>query len=161
MTLTELKYIIAVAQEKHFGRAAQRCFVSQPTLSIAIKKLEEDGYGNYPICVAKTQYSFATDPALRGAPSGHSVNIREVQLAAGAEFIVMMCGDVMLMPGLPKAGVQSRIVMTPEHAKRLMFALQDNVTKYEQNFGQIRMPEQQAQGGKTFVPPLSDFKGEA
>ena len=77
---------------------------------------------------------------------------------SSSEFILDF---VRVMPGLPKAGVQSRIVMTPEHAKRLMFALQDNVTKYEQNFGQIRMPEQQAQVGKTFVPPLSDFKGEA
>lgn len=69
---------------------------------------------------------------------------------------------VRIMPGLPKANVQPRIVMTPEHAKRLMYALQDNVTKYEKNFGPIRMPEeQQNAGGKTFVPPLSDFKGEA
>ena len=67
-----------------------------------IKKLQEDGYGHYPICVAKTQYSFSTDAALRGAPSGHILNIREVRLAAGAEFIVMVCGDVMTMPGLPK-----------------------------------------------------------
>jgi formate--tetrahydrofolate ligase len=67
-----------------------------------IKKLQEDGYGHYPVCVAKTQYSFSTDPSLRGAPSGHMVNIREVRLAAGAEFIVMVCGDIMTMPGLPK-----------------------------------------------------------
>jgi len=67
-----------------------------------IRKLQEDGYGSYPVCVAKTQYSFSTDPALRGAPSGHSVTIREVRLAAGAEFIVMICGDVMTMPGLPR-----------------------------------------------------------
>jgi len=59
-------------------------------------------YGHYPVCIAKTQYSFSTDPALRGAPSGHIVNIREVRLAAGAEFIVVVCGDVMTMPGLPK-----------------------------------------------------------
>jgi formate--tetrahydrofolate ligase len=59
-------------------------------------------YGHYPVCIAKTQYSFSTDPALRGAPSGHMVNIREVRLAAGAEFIVVVCGDVMTMPGLPK-----------------------------------------------------------
>jgi formate--tetrahydrofolate ligase len=52
--------------------------------------------------VAKTQYSFSTDPQLRGAPSGHVVNIREVRLAAGAEFVVMICGDIMTMPGLPK-----------------------------------------------------------
>jgi formate--tetrahydrofolate ligase len=67
-----------------------------------IKKLQEAGYGHYPICVAKTQYSFSTDPQLRGAPSGHVVNIREVRLAAGAEFIVLVCGDIMTMPGLPK-----------------------------------------------------------
>src|SRR5690242_19871566 len=67
-----------------------------------IKALQEAGYGHYPVCVAKTQYSFSTDPKLRGAPSGHVVNIREVRLAAGAEFIIMICGDVMTMPGLPK-----------------------------------------------------------
>ena len=67
-----------------------------------IKKLQDDGYGHYPVCVAKTQYSFATDAGLRGAPSGHVVNVREVRLAAGAEFIVMICGDIMTMPGLPK-----------------------------------------------------------
>ena len=68
-----------------------------------IRKLQESGYGHYPVCVAKTQYSFSTDPQLRGAPSGHIVTIREVRLAAGAEFIVMVCGDIMTMPGLPKA----------------------------------------------------------
>ncbi len=67
-----------------------------------IKRLQDDGYGSYPVCVAKTQYSFSTDPQLRGAPSGHAINIREVRLQAGAEFIVMVCGDVMTMPGLPK-----------------------------------------------------------
>lgn len=67
-----------------------------------IKKLQEDGYGHYPVCMAKTQYSFSTDPKLRGAPTGHTLNIREVRLNAGAEFIVMVCGDVMTMPGLPK-----------------------------------------------------------
>jgi formate--tetrahydrofolate ligase len=74
-----------------------------------IRKLQEDGYGNYPVCVAKTQYSFSTDPSLRGAPSGHMVNIREVRLAAGAEFIVMVCGDIMTMPGLPKVPSSERI----------------------------------------------------
>ena len=67
-----------------------------------IDKLQELGYGHYPICIAKTQYSFSTDPKLLGAPSGHTMNIREVRLAAGAEFVVMVCGDVMTMPGLPK-----------------------------------------------------------
>jgi formate--tetrahydrofolate ligase len=59
--------------------------------------------------VAKTQYSFSTDPKLLGAPSGHMVNIREVRLAAGAEFIVMVCGDIMTMPGLPKVPSSERI----------------------------------------------------
>ena len=67
-----------------------------------VKQLQDGGYGHYPICVAKTQYSFSTDPKLLGAPSDHVVNIREVRLAAGAEFIVMICGDIMTMPGLPK-----------------------------------------------------------
>ncbi len=74
-----------------------------------IKELEAQGYGHFPVCVAKTQYSFSTDPALRGAPSGHSINIREVRLAAGAEFIVMVCGDIMTMPGLPKVPSSERI----------------------------------------------------
>ena len=67
-----------------------------------LKKLQDEGYGHYPVCIAKTQYSFSTDPKLRGAPSGHAINIREVRLAAGAEFVVMVCGDIMTMPGLPK-----------------------------------------------------------
>ena len=66
------------------------------------KKLEDDGFGKYPICMAKTQYSFSTDPLLMGAPSGHDVPIREVRLSAGAEFIVVVCGEVMTMPGLPR-----------------------------------------------------------
>ncbi len=79
-----------------------------------IKKLQEDGYGHYPVCVAKTQYSFATDPQLRGAPSGHIINIREVRLAAGAEFVVMVCGDVMTMPGLPKVPSAEKIDLTED-----------------------------------------------
>jgi formate--tetrahydrofolate ligase len=67
-----------------------------------IERLQQAGFAHYPVCVAKTQYSFTTDAAVRGAPSGHVVDIREVRLAAGAEFIVMICGDVMTMPGLPK-----------------------------------------------------------
>jgi len=79
-----------------------------------IKKLQEDGFGHYPVCVAKTQYSFSTDPGLRGAPSGHVVNVREVRLAAGAEFVVMICGDVMTMPGLPKVPSAERIDLTDD-----------------------------------------------
>ena len=67
-----------------------------------IARLQDAGYGHYPVCVAKTQVSFSTDPTQRGAPTGHTVNVREVRLAAGAEFMVMVCGDIMTMPGLPK-----------------------------------------------------------
>ena len=74
-----------------------------------IKKLQEDGYGHYPVCVAKTQYSFSTDAQLRGAPDNHVINIREVRLAAGAEFVVMVCGDIMTMPGLPKVPSANKI----------------------------------------------------
>jgi len=74
-----------------------------------IQRLQDGGYGHYPICIAKTQYSFSTDPKLRGAPSGHGVEVREVRLAAGAEFVVMVCGDIMTMPGLPAAPSAERI----------------------------------------------------
>jgi len=79
-----------------------------------IKQLQDSGYGHYPVCVAKTQYSFSTDPRLRGAPSGHVVNIREVRLAAGAEFVVMICGDIMTMPGLPKVPSANSIDVTDD-----------------------------------------------
>jgi formate--tetrahydrofolate ligase len=74
-----------------------------------IQKLQDDGYGHYPVCVAKTQSSFSADPSLRGAPSGHIVNVREVRLSAGAEFVVMICGDIMTMPGLPKVPAAEKI----------------------------------------------------
>jgi len=74
-----------------------------------IQAWQDAGYGSYPICVAKTQSSFSTDATVRGAPSGHMVNIREVRLAAGAQFIVMICGDIMTMPGLPKVPSAEKI----------------------------------------------------
>jgi len=74
-----------------------------------IQAWQDSGYGSYPICVAKTQSSFSTDATVRGAPSGHMVNIREVRLAAGAQFIVMICGDIMTMPGLPKVPSAEKI----------------------------------------------------
>ncbi|MEI6843706.1 MAG: formate--tetrahydrofolate ligase [Actinomycetes bacterium] len=74
-----------------------------------IKELQDAGYGHFPICVAKTQYSFSTDPSLKGAPTGHSLNIREVRLSAGAEFIVLVCGEIMTMPGLPRVPSSERI----------------------------------------------------
>ena len=67
-----------------------------------LREWEEAGYGNLPVCMAKTQYSFSTDPNLRGAPTGHIVPVREVRLSAGAGFIVVICGDIMTMPGLPR-----------------------------------------------------------
>jgi len=79
-----------------------RAITADSKVRAQIRSLQEAGFGHYPVCVAKTQYSFSTDPKLRGAPSGHDVNVREVRLAAGAEFIVMICGDIMTMPGLPK-----------------------------------------------------------
>ena len=79
-----------------------------------VARLQDEGYGRYPVCVAKTQYSFSTDAKLRGAPSGHIVNVREVRLAAGAEFVVMICGDIMTMPGLPKVPAAERIDLTED-----------------------------------------------
>jgi formate--tetrahydrofolate ligase len=74
-----------------------------------LDRLEADGYGGLPVCVAKTQYSFSTDPTLRGAPTGHDLHVREVRLSAGAGFVVLVCGDVMTMPGLPATPAASRI----------------------------------------------------
>jgi formate--tetrahydrofolate ligase len=73
------------------------------------RELQAEGYGDLPVCIAKTQYSFSTDPDLPGAPSGHTVPIREVRLAAGAGFIVVICGEIMTMPGLPKSPAAERI----------------------------------------------------
>jgi formate--tetrahydrofolate ligase len=74
-----------------------------------LKLWEEQGYGNLPICMAKTQYSFSTDPNLRGAPTGHSVPVREVRLSAGAGFVVVVCGEIMTMPGLPRTPASENI----------------------------------------------------
>ncbi len=79
-----------------------------------IEELQSNGYGNFPVCVAKTQYSFSTDPSKRGAPTDHEIPIREVRLSAGAEFIVMVCGDIMTMPGLPKVPAAERIDIDDE-----------------------------------------------
>src|SRR5579863_581488 len=103
VTLWEKMTSIAV---KIYGASA---VTADSKIHAQIRKLQEDGYGHYPICVAKTQYSFSTDPQLKGAPSDHTINVREVRLAAGAEFVVMVCGDVMTMPGLPKEPSANRI----------------------------------------------------
>ena len=74
-----------------------------------VKQMQESGYGHFPVCMAKTQYSFSTDPNLKGAPSGHTIPVREVRLSAGAEFIVVLCGEVMTMPGLPRTPAANNI----------------------------------------------------
>jgi formate--tetrahydrofolate ligase len=74
-----------------------------------LQRFERDGYGELPVCIAKTQYSFSTDPTSVGAPSGHELHVREVRLSAGAGFVVAVCGDMMTMPGLPKDPSASRI----------------------------------------------------
>jgi formate--tetrahydrofolate ligase len=76
-----------------------------------LKTWEEQGYGNLPVCMAKTQYSFTTDPTQRGAPTGFSVPVREVRLSAGAGFIVAICGEIMTMPGLPRVPSAEQIML--------------------------------------------------
>jgi len=78
------------------------------------RELQDQGYGSFPVCIAKTQYSFSTDPDLKGAPKHHVVPIREVRLSAGAEFIIAICGDIMTMPGLPKVPAANKIDVTPD-----------------------------------------------
>ena len=74
-----------------------------------IKKIEQAGFGKFPVCIAKTQYSFSTDPKLKGAPSGHTLSVREVRLSSGAEFLVVVCGSIMTMPGLPRVPAADNI----------------------------------------------------
>jgi formate--tetrahydrofolate ligase len=74
-----------------------------------IKKIEQAGFGKFPVCIAKTQYSFSTDPKLKGAPSGHTLSVREVRLCSGAEFLVVVCGSIMTMPGLPRVPAADNI----------------------------------------------------
>lgn len=114
-TLWEKMTTIAV---KIYGASA---VTADHNIHAQIKKLQDDGYGHYPICVAKTQYSFSTDPHLKGAPSNHTINVREVRLAAGAEFIVMVCGDIMTMPGLPKVPSAERIDLDDDGRVRGLF----------------------------------------
>ena len=79
-----------------------------------IKKIQEEGFGKLPVCIAKTQYSFSTDPNLKGAPSGHVLPVREVKLSSGAEFIVVICGAIMTMPGLPRVPAANSIKLNDE-----------------------------------------------
>ena len=80
-----------------------------------LAELQKGGFGNFPVCIAKTQYSFSTDPALKGAPSNHVVPVREIRLAGGAEFLVVVCGDIMTMPGLPRIPSAQNIGLNSNH----------------------------------------------
>ena len=99
------KKLEAVAQKIYHAREV----VADTAVRRQIKRLQEQGYGHYPVCIAKTPYSFSTDPKLLGAPEDHVLKIREVRLAGGAEFIIAVCGNVMTMPGLPKEPAANRI----------------------------------------------------
>ena len=92
------KKIEKIAQEIYHASEV----VADTKVRQQLKNFEEKGYGNLPVCIAKTQYSFSTDPNLKGAPTGHVLPVREVRLSSGAEFIVVVCGEIMTMPGLPR-----------------------------------------------------------
>ena len=77
-------------------------------------ELQNTGYGHLPVCMAKTQYSFSTNPELKGAPSGHVLSVREVRLSAGAGFVVVVCGEIMTMPGLPSIPAANSIALNSE-----------------------------------------------
>ena len=79
-----------------------------------LKQWEEAGFGHLPVCMAKTQYSFSTDPNQRGAPTGHSLPVREVRLSAGAGFVVVVCGEIMTMPGLPRVPSSESIMLNKQ-----------------------------------------------
>lgn len=102
--------IEAVAKKVYRAREV----VADTSVRRQIKELQESGYGHYPVCIAKTPYSFSTDPKLLGAPVDHVLKIREIRLAAGAEFLIVICGNVMTMPGLPKQSAAERIDLDEE-----------------------------------------------
>jgi formate--tetrahydrofolate ligase len=88
--------------------------VAEMGVDARLKEFEAAGFGHLPVCIAKTQYSFSTDPNAKGAPSGHEIPIREVRLSAGAEFIVVICGEVMTMPGLPRVPAANNISVSAD-----------------------------------------------
>ena len=92
------KKIEIIAQEMYGASEV----VADTKIRDQLKKMQDDGFGKLPICIAKTQYSFSTDPNLKGAPEGHVLPVREIKLSSGAEFIVVICGSIMTMPGLPR-----------------------------------------------------------
>ena len=95
-------FVITVEDGSVYSKAGYISHTADSKVRAQIKRLQESGYGHYPVCVAKTQYSFSTNPDSKGAPTGFSIPVREVRLSAGAEFIVAICGEIMTMPGLPK-----------------------------------------------------------
>ena len=99
------KKIEIIAQEMYGASEV----VADTKIRDQLKKMQDDGFGKLPICIAKTQYSFSTDPNLKGAPSGHVLPIREIKLSSGAEFIVVICGSIMTMPGLPRVPAANSI----------------------------------------------------
>ncbi|MFZ4748346.1 MAG: formate--tetrahydrofolate ligase, partial [Sphingomonas sp.] len=90
--------------------------IAEPSVHAQLARWEAAGFGQLPVCMAKTQYSFSTDPALLGAPTGHVVKVREVRLSAGAGFVVAICGEVMTMPGLPKVPAAEAIHLNADGA---------------------------------------------
>jgi formate--tetrahydrofolate ligase len=111
-----LKFVYEDSDElwKKIGKVAKSIYhasevVADTAVRKKIEKFQEDGFGNLPICIAKTQYSFSTDPQLRGAPTGHVFNVRDVYLNAGAGFMVVLSGEIMTMPGLPKKPASDNI----------------------------------------------------
>ena len=103
--LTLFKKIEKIAQEIYHASEV----VADTKVRQQLKDFETKGFGKLPVCIAKTQYSFSTDPNLKGAPTGHVLPIREVRLSSGAEFIVVVCGDIMTMPGLPSVPAANSI----------------------------------------------------
>jgi formate--tetrahydrofolate ligase len=92
-----------------------------PRVLDKLKQFEAEGFGHVPVCVAKTQYSFSANPELRGAPEGHILPVRDVRLSAGAGFVVVLCGEIMTMPGLPRVPGAERIHVDDDGAIRGLF----------------------------------------
>ncbi len=109
-SLPLFKKIEKIAQEIYHASEV----VADSKVRQQLKDFEEKGYGNLPVCIAKTQYSFSTDPNLKGAPTGHVLPVREVRLSSGAEFVVVICGEIMTMPGLPRVPAADSIKLNDE-----------------------------------------------
>ena len=108
--LSLFKKIEKIAQEIYHASEV----VADTKVRQQLKEFEEKGYGNLPVCIAKTLYSFSTDPNLKGAPTGHVLPVREVRLSSGAEFVVVVCGEIMTMPGLPRVPAADSIKLNDE-----------------------------------------------